>query len=76
MATIDWTGCNLVETDPEKVSGTPVVKPTRVPADAIVEDYNLGSDMEELRENYPSVSEATIEGLLQYARTHIAQPQP
>jgi len=27
---MDWTGCNLVERDPEKLGGLPIVKGTRM----------------------------------------------
>jgi uncharacterized protein (DUF433 family) len=33
---IDWSRCPLVEINPRKVSGVPILKETRVPADAIV----------------------------------------
>jgi uncharacterized protein (DUF433 family) len=76
MATIDWTGCEAVERIKDVVGGAPVVVGTRVRADAIVEDAATGSDMTELRENYPAVPEQTIAELLTFAQTHKLQPQP
>ena len=35
---IDWTGCELVERIPGKVSGTPLLKNTRLPVEAILEN--------------------------------------
>jgi len=49
---IDWTGCELVERIPGKVSGRPVIRGTRILADTIVQDAELGSPLEEILENY------------------------
>jgi uncharacterized protein (DUF433 family) len=49
---IDWTGCNLVERIPGKVSGRPVVRGTRILADTIVQDAELGSPLEEIQESF------------------------
>jgi uncharacterized protein (DUF433 family) len=76
MATIDWAACDAVERVEGKVSGLPVVIGTRVLADAAIEDAASGSDMNELRENYPAVPEQTMTELLTFARTHKLQPQP
>jgi uncharacterized protein (DUF433 family) len=40
---MDWRDCDIVEQVPGKVSGQPVVKGTRILADTILEDYDLGS---------------------------------
>jgi len=74
-ADMDWKDCDLVEIDPQKVSGASVVKGTRVQADAIVENYEGGSDVEEINENFPSVSIAKIRAILAYAEAHREQPQ-
>jgi uncharacterized protein (DUF433 family) len=65
---MDWTGCELVEVIPGKVSGRPLVKGTRIPADVIVENFEAGSPVEEIEENYPSLSLVTICSLLNYAQ--------
>jgi uncharacterized protein (DUF433 family) len=67
---IDWSGCELVERVPGKVSGRPVVRGTRILADTIVQDAELGSPIEEIHENYPDLSEAAIKELISFARTH------
>jgi uncharacterized protein (DUF433 family) len=64
---MDWSGCDLVEVIEGKVSGLPLVKGTRVPADVIVSNFLSGSPVEEVAENYPSVTRATIELLLEFA---------
>lgn len=69
---MDWRDCDIVEQVPGKVSGQPVVKGTRILADTILEDYDLGSSLEEIHQNYPSLSAETIRKLIVFAR----QPQP
>lgn len=67
---IDWTGCELVERIPGKVSGQPIIRGTRILANTIVEDAELGSPVEELHENYPDLPIQTIQRLLVFAKTH------
>ena len=72
---LDWTGCDLVERIPGKVSGRPLVRGTRILATTIVQDAELGSTPEEIKENYPDLSLATIRRLLSFAssrRAHFA----
>lgn len=66
---------DLVERVPGKVSGQPVVKGTRILADRIVEDAELGSSVEEIAENYPSLSIEKIKKLLAFAHVHQALPR-
>ena len=63
---IDWAGCELVERIPGKVSGRPVVRGTRILADTIVQDAELGSPLEEIQENYPDLSLAAIQQLISF----------
>ncbi len=71
---MNWSECTDVEQIPGKVSGQPVVKGTRILADTIVEDYELGSRVEEIHENYPSLPVEKIRKLIAFAHSH--QPQP
>jgi uncharacterized protein (DUF433 family) len=64
---MDWSGCDLVEVIPGKVSGAPLLKGTRLPVDAIISNYEAGSPIEEIAENYPSASVEVIKTLLAYA---------
>jgi len=66
---VDWSDCPLVERDPEKLSGVPIVKHTRVQADSIVENYESGSPVEEISENF-SISESILLELLAFAAKH------
>jgi uncharacterized protein (DUF433 family) len=66
---IDWTGCELVERIPGRVSGRPVVRGTRILADTIVQDAELSSPIEEIHENFPDLSVATIQKLIEFAQS-------
>ncbi len=56
-----------MERVPGKQGGVPLVKDTRIPADQIVEEWELGSGIEEVRENYPSLSLDRITRLIAFA---------
>ncbi len=71
---VDWTDCPLVEVNPRKVSGAPILKGTRVQADSIVENYEDGSPVEEISENF-AIPETTIRALLTFAARQ-QHPQP
>jgi uncharacterized protein (DUF433 family) len=73
---IDWMACELIEQIPGKVSGRPIVRGTRIMPDAIVDSYDLGETIDELREGFPSLSVAQIRRLIEFAHTQRARQQP
>jgi uncharacterized protein (DUF433 family) len=73
---IDWTQCELIERVPGKVSGRPIVRGTRIMPDAIVDSYDLGETIEELREGFPSLSVSQIKRLIEFAHAKREQPNP
>ncbi len=73
---IDWTGCELVERVFGKVSGCPVVRGTRILADTIVQDAELGATLEEIQENYPDLSMISIQQLVAFARSRPVRDLP
>jgi uncharacterized protein (DUF433 family) len=73
---IDWMGCELIERVPGKVSGRPIVRGTRILPDAIVDSYDLGETIDELREGFPSLSVAQIKRLIEFAHAQRASQQP
>jgi uncharacterized protein (DUF433 family) len=66
---MDWSGCDLVERVPGRRSGEPTIVGTRIPPEVIVGDYELGSPIEEIEENYPSLPRETIKNLIAFARS-------
>ncbi len=63
---IDWTDWPFVEINPRKVSGTPVPKGFRMPADGIVENYLSGSPIDEIADNF-EIPEKGVRNLLLFA---------
>jgi uncharacterized protein (DUF433 family) len=66
LPAIDWTDCPIVESVPGKVSGVPILVGTRVQADSILENYEGGSPIEEISDNF-DIPEETIRELLAFA---------
>ena len=64
---IDWTACELIEIVPGKVSGRPIVRGTRILPEGIVNSYDTGESVEEIHEDWPSLSVAQIERLIEFA---------
>ena len=79
-----WTDCLLVESVPGKYSGAPVLVGTRVPPEAIIENYDSFLDDGftpaqaeiETADCYPSVGLDRIHALLAYRNAHEFQSQP
>jgi len=72
---MDWTDCPIVERVPGKAGGEPLVKGTRILADVIVDEFEAGSSVEEIRENYPKLSGDTILDLIAFANALRSQPR-
>ena len=75
LATLDWSECPQVETDPLRVSGRPVIKDTRMPADDILANYEYGVSVEEIAEQF-GIEAETIRDVLNYAERHNALARP
>jgi uncharacterized protein (DUF433 family) len=69
--TVDWSHCSLVEVNPRKVSGAPILRGTRVQADSIVQNYEGGESVEEIAYNF-SIPESAVREVLAYAAARIA----
>ena len=71
---IDWMACELIERVPGKVAGRPIVRGTRIMPDGIVNSYDMGDSIEDIREDWPSLSIA--QRLIEFAHEHRGQPHP
>ena len=71
---MDWAECDLIERVPGKMGGRPVIKGTRIEPETIIDSFELGSAVEEIHEDFPTVSADTIRKLLIFA--HAQQPVP
>ena len=76
QAGIDWTACELIEQIPGKVSGRPIVRGTRIMPDGIVNSYDMGESIEDIHEDWPSLSTAQIQRLIEFAHAHREQLNP
>jgi len=63
---MDWSGSDIVEVVPGKVSGVPLIKNTRVPADTVLESAELGESPGDIAFNYDLCVE-DVRALLEYA---------
>ena len=68
---MNWSGCNLVEVIPGKVSGVPLLKGTRVPVDQILASLDAGESVEEVAYNY-DVKASDIRELQAFCQRHRA----
>ena len=67
--TIDWSLCPLVEVNPRVLSGAPVLRGTRMPVNAIIDNFDYGVSVAEISEQF-EVSEDRIQAILAYAKSH------
>jgi len=72
---IDWTVCELIEIVPGKVSGRPIVRGTRIMPDGIVNSYDMGETVQNIHEDWPSLSIAQIRRLIEFAHAHRGQSE-
>jgi len=71
---IDWSGCPLVEIKPGVQSGAPVLRGTRLPVSAIVDNFDYGLSVPEIAEQF-EVPLDRVESILAYAKSHrVAHP--
>jgi uncharacterized protein (DUF433 family) len=63
---MDWSRCKTVEVVPGKLSGTPLIRGSRVPADQVIENYDAGESVEDIAYNFDLKPE-DIRAVLAYA---------
>jgi uncharacterized protein (DUF433 family) len=65
---IDWSQCPLVEVNPHVQGGAPVLRGTRMPANAIVDNFDYGVSVAEISEQF-EVPQDRVEAILTYAKS-------
>ena len=68
---MDWSECPVVEVVPGKVSGAPILKHSRVTADAVLESHQLGESVEEIAYSF-DLNPDDIRKVLAYAESRQA----
>ena len=84
VTALEWTKCPLVEVIPGKVSGAPLLKGTRLPVDALIENYDSFRDeglapdaaIAETLDCYPEVGLEAIQALLAHRAKFSLLPRP
>jgi uncharacterized protein (DUF433 family) len=84
MTAVDWSDCPLIEVIPGKVSGSPLLKNTRLPVDAILGNFDafreegLSPDaaVAETLDCYPEAGLDNIKAIVHYRAAHQFQAQP
>ncbi len=59
----------IIECDPEILGGKPVVKGTRVPVDLVFELLGCGTSVEDILDDYPSLTRSIVEALLEIGKS-------
>jgi uncharacterized protein (DUF433 family) len=67
MATLDWSQCPAVESIAEKMSGAWVLKGTRMPVSAILENIEAGANGEDVLQWYEGLDREQVEAVIEFA---------
>jgi uncharacterized protein (DUF433 family) len=65
---IDWSKCEDVESVPDRQAGAWVIKGTRVPAQAVVDNAKAGCTAEEIATEIFELPLARVRNVLRYAK--------
>jgi uncharacterized protein (DUF433 family) len=66
---IDWALCPLAEVNPRVLSGAPVLRGTRMPVNAIIDNFDYGVSVAEISERF-EIPEDRVLAILSYAKSH------
>ena len=72
---MDWSRCEVVEVIPGKVSGAPIIRGSRVPADQVIENHESGESPEDIAYNF-DLNLEDVRALLAYAASRQAALRP
>jgi uncharacterized protein (DUF433 family) len=70
----DWSTCNAVERDPNRVSGAWVFRGTRVQVRSLFENLEDGASVDDFLEWFPGVTRSQVEAVLQHATASLVVP--
>jgi len=71
---IDWSECPFVEIKAGVQSGSPVLRGTRMPVSAIVDNFDYGVSVAEIAEQF-ELPPDRVEAIVAYAQSHrVAHP--
>ena len=64
---------DLIESDVEKLSGTPVFRGTRVPIKNLFDYLEAGDNLEEFLDDFPTVTRAQAIGIFKLCKVKLLQ---
>lgn len=67
MAGLDWSQCPAVERVPGKVSGTWVLRGTRMPVASIFENIEAGASIDDLLDWYEGLDRKQVQAVIEFA---------
>ena len=65
---------SAIEIIPGKVSGVPIIKGTRIPVAAVMDNFNAGVKPAEIAELYDGLDVQTVEAVINEANARPARP--
>ena len=66
---IDWSQCPMVEINPRVQGGAPVLRGSRMPISAIVDNFRYGMSVAEISEQF-ELPQDRIQSILDYAKSY------
>ena len=70
---VNWDNCKDIERVHGKMGGQAVIKGTRLRAQTLVDNFEAGSSIEEITENWPEIPKSMISRVIGYSRSY--EPQ-
>ena len=64
---IDWSMCDAIEQDVNKVSGAWLFRGTRIPIAALFENLEDGADVDDFTQWFPGVTPKQVRAVLEHA---------
>jgi len=71
---MNWTDCIAVEQHPNKLSGVPIFKNTRIPVSSLFTNLRDGATIDDFIDWFPGVTREQVESVLTYAADQL-EPQ-
>ena len=73
---IDWSGCSAVERIPGRMSGAWVLKGTRMPVSAILENIEAGATVEDIMGWYDGLDRSQVQAVIDFAAAKSSDQPP
>jgi uncharacterized protein (DUF433 family) len=68
---MDWSQCQAIEQDTSKLSGAWVFRGTRVPVQALFENFDAGATVDDFLAWFPGVRREQVDEVLMFASSSL-----